>query len=526
MHWLKSRTSKNLEEQPRIVSSFCCRFNDAQKQSCHEILKKLVYDFAAQSAPYRSLLIQKFRRRGAFNQQDYMKSLSSKQIWEIFIVDLAYLLRNDFKGFWVIDGVDEMPTTERATFLDLLTDCQNFDIGISVFIASRKDVDILRSLTRLGALSIVTSEGANAEDIMVYLNARLDQWGCHDSINIREKVMGALSIGAEGMFLWVKLMVDVLEDTYFTNEIDEVLRTVPGDLEAIYCNILDRMVAKSTSNQLEMLKQLFAWILFAARPLTVEELAVALSRGTQQMTARAILKAAEDLCGPLLRLDPPSEKSDSKFGILSFMHASLATFLQNVSITSSFHIDKAQENQRLLMVCIDVMNAAFNTSWFFPFKDSPFFKYSTYVHVGWIVTRWIDGHPEPSPRVLRAEDSDTATYWQLLREDHPFLQYSMEHWCHHLSSLNLSNLQETCWEMILDKFLCVRSSRAWLFTSNVYRYWEAKPFDLILDFCSAGRQWDELRVDLLEAWATTCKSSIGWPLQEFYMGIEPFGDLE
>ena len=43
----------------------------------------------------------------------------------------------------------------------------------------------------------------------------------------------------KGMFLWVKLMLFLLDDIYFTSDIEEIMRTLPDGLPALLVLLLE-----------------------------------------------------------------------------------------------------------------------------------------------------------------------------------------------------------------------------------------------------------------------------------------------
>jgi len=89
---------------------------------------------------------------------------------------------------------------------------------------------------------------------------------------IREEVHQTLVDRADGLFLWIRLLVSQMARKKTATAILSILNETPDGLDALYESILGRVVESSTHTLLRIL----SWLAVCYRPLTVTKLADAL----------------------------------------------------------------------------------------------------------------------------------------------------------------------------------------------------------------------------------------------------------
>jgi hypothetical protein len=103
-------------------------------------------------------------------------------------------------------------------------------------------------------------------------------------LKLTGKILGEardyITENAQGVFVWVDLvkteLLDYAETGYTEAEILDALRDLPPKLEDIYKKMFDKL-EKGQSRDINIGIRLFRFVLFALRPLTVEELRNALA---------------------------------------------------------------------------------------------------------------------------------------------------------------------------------------------------------------------------------------------------------
>ncbi|RMZ79078.1 hypothetical protein DV737_g3580, partial [Chaetothyriales sp. CBS 132003] len=109
-------------------------------------------------------------------------------------------------------------------------------------------------------------EDENREDIRAYLQDRFSLFPRLQKSRVPDIIQG----NANGAFLWARLMVDRIlaleRQGHSPKRIEEEIKSIPPDLDELYCRLVRDMVADQTS------LKLIQWICFATRPLSVDEL--------------------------------------------------------------------------------------------------------------------------------------------------------------------------------------------------------------------------------------------------------------
>ncbi|ETS77174.1 hypothetical protein PFICI_11048 [Pestalotiopsis fici W106-1] len=182
-----------------------------------------------------------------------------------------------------VQCLEERPTT---CLIDALDECEEQQIRDMVKFLARLSKDsplyicfASRHYPHISIatnLSIVLEErDGHQEDIATYLSSAL-QIG-HSKL--AEEIRSELKEKACGVFMWVVLVVDILNKEYDAgrkHRLRERLQQLPGDLDALFRDILTR----DTRNQ-EGLLLCIQWVLFAAQPLTPKELYLGIMAGIE-----------------------------------------------------------------------------------------------------------------------------------------------------------------------------------------------------------------------------------------------------
>jgi hypothetical protein len=108
------------------------------------------------------------------------------------------------------------------------------------------------------------------EDIVIYVQAKLDKRDDEIEAEIKRK--------ADGIFMWVVLVVSLLNKAYLEGDVDKMrdtLQQVPEELEEVFKVLLSKD-EKDMAETVLMLQ----WMLFRQRPLELPELFFAVKAGT------------------------------------------------------------------------------------------------------------------------------------------------------------------------------------------------------------------------------------------------------
>lgn len=170
----------------------------------------------------------------------------------------------------MIDGIDEC--CDNAS---LINDLKRLGSDSNLILFSRPNVKPLQENTaREQCISIGR---LNAEDIRMFLKRKLEDLSCREMLPENACIKDYtqhLTMGADGMFLWARLMMEYLESEALSDQDrhDTILAIgMPEQLAVMYLRII-RLIAQGSSANRKMAKWIIMWLTFAKRPLTAAEL--------------------------------------------------------------------------------------------------------------------------------------------------------------------------------------------------------------------------------------------------------------
>ncbi|KAI4730667.1 purine and uridine phosphorylase [Aureobasidium sp. EXF-10728] len=247
-----------------------------------------------------------------------------------------------------VDALDECENTEdqvreMVRFFEALGECAvKNKIRFLVCFSSRHYPHI--TIGKSVELVLEAQQG-HSEDITRYVNSKLKVGRSKRAEQIKSEVHE----NAQGIFLWVILVVPMLQKAYDhgrVHALSECLRGIPKGLDELFDDILRR-----DTESMENLKLCLKWILYAARPLSPQELYFAMlsAPGSEPVIAwdceditladinRFILSSSKGLVEP----------TRSKTPTIQFIHESVRDFLlkgispvhqADMNFTSAGHI--------------------------------------------------------------------------------------------------------------------------------------------------------------------------------------------
>jgi len=177
--------------------------------------------------------------------------------------------------YLILDAMDESDKNDRCDIVRLLCRIcsQENPCVIKVFLTSRPVAEINNRIQ-----NVIKLQDQNKGDISRFANDFLAQ-NLGLSGAILQEARDYIINQAEGVFVWVKLVkneLDCAETGYSDAEILDLLKAAPPGLETFYEEMFRRL-ENSRPHDVQLGIKLFRFILFAFRPLTLEELRDALA---------------------------------------------------------------------------------------------------------------------------------------------------------------------------------------------------------------------------------------------------------
>ena len=323
---------------------------------------------------YRSLLLQLLERLPV--PQDVFGSLgSSTQTsgypqWSVEL--LKSLIKEAVRSIGkssmtclidALDECDERQIRDMISFFEHLGElAASAGIRFHVCFSSRHYPHVTIAK---GLILVLEMQEGHCQDIVNYLDSELkigrSQFAKQTRIDLQEK--------AAGIFMWVVLVVEILNKEYDDGNIHTLrrrLREIPGDLHELFRNTLMR----DNRNRSQLLLCI-QWVLFAREPLNPEQLYFAILSGTQpeapsdwnsdEITAadirRFILSSSKGL----------AEVTASSSPTVQFIHESVRDFLLKENGLEDIWPDlrgdfQGESHERLKQCCLNYVNIDISTS--------------------------------------------------------------------------------------------------------------------------------------------------------------------
>ena len=101
----------------------------------------------------------------------------------------------------------------------------------------------------------------------------------------------SICLQGQGIFLWVSLVIESLEATKSVAELEKEVRSLPPTIDGLYQRVLQNIPSQET----EIVKRAFAWLIAAHRPLELPELVEALAIEPDQQRPPALKTIASGI---------------------------------------------------------------------------------------------------------------------------------------------------------------------------------------------------------------------------------------
>ena len=244
------------------VAYFYCDYKSADTQQISNILGSLAQEIARQSEG-------SYERLEAFLKKhkiDSRNNLSNQYALEL--MGLVLDMSKDFDSLNVlVDGLDECGD-QAEVVTSRLASLNHQASNIRVFLSSRDLPQIREKLENFEKVSIA----ARNSDLKLYVGAQIEERLQKTSIkrlrlkdlSLKGQIMDKLVEGAQGMFRWVALQLDIICEEPSDKAILTALNSLPRDIFASYERILQNINRKPESSRTLVCRTL-KWIVGRGR---------------------------------------------------------------------------------------------------------------------------------------------------------------------------------------------------------------------------------------------------------------------
>ena len=282
---------------------FCDNKND-KRNTANSIIQGLLFQLLQKTPKLIDHILPTF----AIQQASLFSSSSFESLWRIFEnMTCDPMLRTIY---CVLDGLDECDEASLKVLLrhfNALFSNNTSGTGSSHLnlIAVSRDLpnNIRPLLSGFPCIQLdLDSDTEIKQDITLFIDAKLKRIFLDKKYpqSTQERVKHIFRDRAQGMFLWIGIAAQVLED-YDAIEYDEALARLPQGLYDLYARILLGIKVENRPIAARILR----WVVMAARPLTLSELSAIIEPTREPptgFTRENVTKTQVSYCGYFLTI--------------------------------------------------------------------------------------------------------------------------------------------------------------------------------------------------------------------------------
>ena len=424
---LSSSIVIGLEKDQKHALFFSFSSTDVNRSSSKNLIRTIFWQLLQKNTDVKGAnLISSLMSRG--------QPLVS-ELWES-LGNLMELMNGPV--YCIIDGVDECSDFDQGvvrSILKFLDACPNIRF---LLLGRPHTIQSLFQTEDRSARVIEIMPAMLDRDIEAFITDQISGSDVLQLSEIRDRISIAIKERSDGMFLWVKLMIDELRKSSTRSEMIERLQSLPHGLEEAYTLVFSRLVQRLDRFELHLTRRALAFIVVSCRPLTFEEFrhiyafeSKSTASSGHQLEDFLLLKPVEALlaaCGGLIR---------ATNGSMRLIHSSLKDFLlrspeywirSNDTDITTFRIDMDNTHQVLASLSLDYINMEkdkllpdHSDSLQVTKKNYPFLEYAI-VYAVYHLNRSGSWSTTVLDKVQRVLKSPQGIYWvetfaELLMED-------------------------------------------------------------------------------------------------------------
>ncbi|KAI8631011.1 hypothetical protein F5Y19DRAFT_483660 [Xylariaceae sp. FL1651] len=360
--WLKGKPGSGkttiasfiAEESPMPPGSLliCCLCSELLRRGSQNVVSTLL----------RLLCSQILRRNPdllSFAFENYVKFNKPASINRIREL-LTQTLESLGTTFIVLDGLDEYDSSDQTAIIDeisrLLKSMSKVrpvegapTPRLKVMLCSRETKELLgqvrKKLNNILTVSLSHETEKVSKDIARYTKASLQELWDRFSEDELEKVGLDISKKADGMFLWVKLVMAMVNDQWSLANLRTTVDRLPKGLDGVYETILQRLRSYPDELQRTNAQRILGYLVCALRPLRGEELRdglVLFDEDSVLSKDTKLGKGVLDICKPLIE--------ERRGGQIAMVHFTARSYL--LSKSSGPYLNEVHIQYDLTRVCV------------------------------------------------------------------------------------------------------------------------------------------------------------------------------
>ncbi|THZ34752.1 ankyrin [Aureobasidium pullulans] len=256
---------ENLRTNENIAVAYVYCVYDQQHQTASHLMASILAQFARQSAFSNAALEECWN---AYRDKTTGPSLSE------YVRHIKALRSNFSTAYLLVDALDELPDTERRTFVNHLS---ALTPDVQILVTSRNKPSVLGRFKDASCMQIQARE----EDVRAALEARVEaeeflRHAAPEDSDLRHAIIDTICQKARGMFILAELHITALSQEENMRDLRESLERLPDEITGTYAQTVARIDSQNPK-QIERARKVLCWLSHTRRPLQVRELQQALA---------------------------------------------------------------------------------------------------------------------------------------------------------------------------------------------------------------------------------------------------------
>ncbi|KAJ6009081.1 hypothetical protein N7522_004097 [Penicillium canescens] len=260
--------SPGLQRNPLIsIGYFFFKGDKPQTRSFHQALRDLAFQISKNDSGYREYLM-------TIEEFEQISTLESA--WRLLFGE--YFLKRpntESTAYILLDAVDEALDEEWRVFVDLAKQLYSNQSCLQLAIIGRPYIsDQLLEGLEVKVPTLHVTKQKNSGDITQYIHISIKKSLLLRKVSakLRDEIIEKLSAGAEGMFLWVNLMLQELAKKRNETSMRKAMEQAPRGLKEMIRHVLVTFSERSNEEELEYLNETLLWVTCANLPWRLGEL--------------------------------------------------------------------------------------------------------------------------------------------------------------------------------------------------------------------------------------------------------------
>jgi len=417
-----------------VFFSYCTHANNSASQ-CYSLVRTFAYHLAISNPPFAEALCAVLRRHGVLGiQRSSVKGslrdiISCEVFWTLFEQALTKCRTLLSRIVWAVDGVDEIDQDDQEILIKIIEGIRVLLPTSKMILLSRDDHHFRRKLSTLAPIELKVTEAHNKTDLQQYIVAQVQAWGALGDSTLAQEVIEVLSENANGIFLWVRLMVDELEHLHDKDQVRPSLRKVPNDMEELYDSIFQKISLRLKASEFTIFRAIMNWVSLTRKPLDLGQLASALNF-YGSFSADSLRHSIPRLCGSLVILIDVN--GSSRYTGIRLLHASLGDYFMTENVRCEYSVKTGQAHAELARDCLEHMKKVSQCPLFYPIGGSGPYKISI-SKLGKILSTWsFDGPEVIDPESPIDESGINYITRSYIKDRFPLFPYARKYVTYHM----------------------------------------------------------------------------------------------